>query len=199
MAEILTIPPFPIFLVRHGETEWNRDDRRQGQKDSPLTARGADQVEAVAKRIATLIAGQPDWRLVASPLGRTRQSAEIISAACGLPIEYDPRLMEVSFGIWEGLSWPEIDAQHPGASADVYTHFKTPGGETYDQVARRALDWLGTVRQPTIAVSHGVLGRVMRTLYLGLGEARMVDQPAATQQDAFFRLEDGRISLVDCA
>ena len=193
------IPPYPIFLVRHGETEWNREDRRQGQGDSPLTEKGAGQVQAIGRGIARLIAGQADWRLVASPLGRTRQTAAIVSAACGLPVAFDDRLMEAGFGIWEGLTWPEIDVQRPGASADPYVHFHTPGGETYDQVAARATDWLSSVRQPTIAVSHGVFGRVLRTLYLSRPESAYVDQPAATQQDAFYRLEDGKVTSIDCS
>jgi broad specificity phosphatase PhoE len=109
-----------IFLVRHGETEWNRMHRYQGWGDSPLTARGVAQAEAIGRRLCTLReAGAAE--IVASPIGRARRTAEIIRGqitADGLgraaSLRFDERLREISIGAWDGLDRDEIAALAPG-------------------------------------------------------------------------------------
>lgn len=87
-----------IYLVRHGETEWNRAGRMQGQLDSPLTERGQAQARAVGETLAELTNGANGLALVASPLGRTMATATIIAEALdSLNIATDARLMEMSW------------------------------------------------------------------------------------------------------
>ncbi len=96
-----------LYLLRHGETEFNLEGRLQGQQDSPLTARGRAQARAHGALLKTLIAEPEAWRVVASPLGRTMDTARLACAELGLPeaaIETDPRLKEIAFGDWEGLT-----------------------------------------------------------------------------------------------
>ena len=106
-----------IYLVRHGETEWNRAGRMQGQRDSPLTTRGEDQARRVGLALARPIGAGDGFAMVASPLGRTLRTAAIIRAAMGLAPDgcpTDDRFMEITWGAWDGLTRDEIDAGEPG-------------------------------------------------------------------------------------
>src|SRR4051794_27864776 len=100
-----------IFLVRHGETEWNRARRYQGWSDSPLTSLGVAQAEASAGSRAPPRGAAPA-DLVASPIGRGRRPAEIIAACLGraAPPRLDARLREISLGTWDGRDRREIVA-----------------------------------------------------------------------------------------
>ncbi|WP_211337849.1 histidine phosphatase family protein [Blastomonas fulva] len=99
-----------IYVIRHGETEWNAQGRFQGKLDSILTNTGAKQAEAVGKRLAKLDLSVDLF--VTSPLGRTRQTATIIAGSAHLPAaQCDDRLAEVSLGSWDGLTHIDIDAQ----------------------------------------------------------------------------------------
>ena len=125
-----------FIVVRHGETRWNVESRVQGQKDSPLTAEGLAQAEAIARRLAR----ERFDVLVASDLGRALQTAEPIARLCGLPIERDARLRERDFGEGEGLLYDEIDRRWP----EVFSRVREtdpdaviPGGETRRQFHER--------------------------------------------------------------
>jgi broad specificity phosphatase PhoE len=191
-----------IYLVRHGETEWNVLRRMQGRQESPLTPRGERQARAMAGLLADLVAceAEGEWRLVSSPLGRARQTAQAIGARLGLPVEIDERLAEIAFGDWEGLVRDDVAPQHPELFASREWLVSPPGGETFEDVAGRVRSWLAD--QPpepgrrVIAVSHGVTGRILRGCYAGLSrrDALMQDVP----QDAVFRLADGQIHRFDC-
>src|SRR3954471_20317239 len=103
-----------LLLIRHGETEWNVERRYQGQRDSPLTARGVAQAEAIGRRLSELPAFD-SAPVIASPLGRARQTAEIICARRhNTMFETDERLREVTLGSWDGLLRDEIAARSPG-------------------------------------------------------------------------------------
>lgn len=189
-----------ILLVRHGETEWNLARRYQGWLDSPLTAAGIAQAEAIGRRLRSL----PDAagaEIVASPLGRARRTAEIIAAclaADGSPpaaIRFDERLREISLGSWDGLSRRDLNRRFPELFAGEGRwkwYFRTPDGETYDGFAGRIAAFFADLPAvPTIVVCHGVVTRVLRGLYAGLprGEALRLPVP----QDRFFRLAGGLI------
>jgi broad specificity phosphatase PhoE len=188
-----------IFLVRHGQTEWNLRRRYQGWGDSPLTATGLAQAEAIGRRLRTLpeAAGVP---IVASPLGRARRTAEIIRAALGgaTPLSFDERLKEISIGSWDGLDRDEIAVLRPGVFDGDGRHewyFRTPDGETYDEFAGRIAAWLDDVAgQTVIAVAHGVVTRVLRGLYAGLPRAVALGLPVP--QDRVFQLAEGRIEEI---
>ena len=100
---MLTLPR--ILFVRHGETDWNVEGRLQGQTDIPLNALGRYQSEDVARRLTKLLGDPANSRWIVSPLGRTRETAEIARRTLGLePTAYETedRLKEITFGIWEG-------------------------------------------------------------------------------------------------
>lgn len=98
-----------LYLIRHGQTEWNLKGRLQGGKDSPLTALGRQQAQAVAISLKA----RPPSLILASPLGRASKTAEIIAKALAISIEKDDRLGELRFGAAEGLTLNEIDKRWP--------------------------------------------------------------------------------------
>ena len=182
-----------IFLVRHGETEWNRARRYQGWSDSPLTARGVAQAEAIGQRLRALPeAGGAE--IIASPIGRSRRTAEIIAECLGrtAPLRFDERLREISLGSWDGLDRREIRMLMGEEFAEFEWYFRTPDGESYDEFSGRIATWLEEVGEgPVIAVCHGVVTRVLRGLYAGLprSDALRLSVP----QDRIFRLAGGTI------
>lgn len=195
--------PVTIYLLRHGETHWNRVRRLQGQKDSPLTWLGVQQVIAFGTRLAAEFASGPPPLLFASPLGRTIQSASLIADVMGVPfsqVRFDERLLERNQGAWDGLTAEEIAAGfNPDPHARRDWDFAPPGGESlrqvHDRVAAFVADQSGD--QVTIAICHGVVSRVMRGAQLGLSPAQVVDLPAHTQ-DRFFKLKDGKVESILC-
>ena len=191
-----------IYLVRHGQTEWNLEGRMQGRMESALTPLGVRQAEAVADLLRDLIVRDPPapWRLVSSTSGRARATAEAIARRLALPIELDERLVEIGCGEWEGRLRSEVAHIHPEKFASREWFFGAPGGETYEDVWDRVNDWLA--EQPSeldrriIAVSHGVAGRLLRGAYGGLSRQQTINQDVP--QDAIFRLMGGQIDRLEC-
>ena len=181
------------WLLRHGETEWNRAGRLQGRDDSPLTADGRAAAEALARACAGLGAA----RLWTSPLGRARATAERIGRACGLDPEPHEALAEMSFGECAGLTLDEVRARHPGLfdarARDRWRH-RWPGGESYEEVCARVRAWLDLAgplasAKPAIVVAHQI---VNRALLVALGACAR-DAAMASEQSAnvIVRLEAG--------
>jgi broad specificity phosphatase PhoE len=127
-----------LILTRHGRAAAD-DIMLGGQLDVPLTADGRAEAQALGRRLA----GVRIDRIVASPMARTLETAQVVAA--GRPIEVDERLRELDYGRWEGLTYPEVDAHDPELRArwehdPAATH--APGGESGDDVATRALGFL---------------------------------------------------------
>src|SRR5262245_14560430 len=163
-----------LYYVRHGETEWNRDGRLQGQQDSVLTARGRAQAVQSAEILRDLVTRDGGdiaaLDFVASPLGRARTTMEILRATLGLdPADYrtDGRLAELAFGRWEGVAYPKLLAHEGEALAarerDKW-NFAPPGGESYVDLMARLGAWHATVRRATVVVAHGGTARALVAL-----------------------------------
>lgn len=188
-----------IWLTRHGETEFNREGRYQGAKDSALTEKGREQARRMGRLLSTLVPDRSTVRLVSSPRERARHTAELIALALGLPgpIETDSRIAEISLGQWDGLTDEEIEAHSPGARDNLKGRdwfFHGPGGERFEDLTYRLGDWLDeTVKrgEPVIAVSHGIAGAILRGLHGGQTREAMMSGHAP--QDAVFRLWDGQV------
>lgn len=195
----------PLYMLRHGETAWNTERRMQGTKNSDLTERGRLQALAMGRALKAELAREPGSTVfLRSPLGRVRETSEIIGRELGLdPSEWrdDPRLVELGYGEWEGFSWKEIEITHPTALADWRADphgYCPPGGETHFELRRRSASVLAdivTSQTRTVVVGHGVSGTVVRGLNLGLDAQAMfvLDKP----QDAFFRLLAGREERIE--
>jgi len=199
----------PIYLFRHGETVWNAEKRAQGYLDSPLTETGRAQARAMGRTLAQELAraGYAPGHVVvrASPLGRVRETLALAAEEAGLVHDdacHDHRLREMSWGDWDGLIGPEIEARWPGALAARrldHWNYSPPNGESYIAVAERARlaldDILALAADRPVAVfAHGGIGRVLRGLFLAAPQADILkmDQP----QDAFYRLHRGAAERV---
>ena len=173
--------PFPhrIVFVRHGETSYNAEGRLQGQRDIPLNGRGREQASAVGRILRDRL---PDemarldaaGAFYASPLARTRQTMELARAAMGLtPERYHiaPILMELTFGDWEGLTWPEVekaDAAAARARAADKWNFTPPAGESYAMLVERIRPWLDAREGDCFVASHGGVARALMTILAGV-------------------------------
>jgi glucosyl-3-phosphoglycerate phosphatase len=153
-----------VVLLRHGQTDYNVAGRMQGHIDSKLTETGISQAASVAPEIARLI---PD-RVISSDLSRAVDTADVVGAACGLPVKLDARLRETHLGEWQGRTVGEIEDGWPGAIATWRSDpaWAPPGGESRIDVVRRSLpvveelddELASTVPDITVVlVAHGGL------------------------------------------
>lgn len=160
-----------LYYIRHGLTDWNRDGRLQGQRDVPINAQGRAQSLACTTILRDLFAragrAPQDLDYVSSPLLRATETMEIVRAALGLPrIGYavEPRLAEISFGAWEGLTYAEVLACDPDVVArreGAKWLFCPPQGESYRDVAARIDAWHATLTRDTVVCAHGGTGRAL--------------------------------------
>jgi probable phosphoglycerate mutase len=146
-----------LLLVRHGETDWNADGRLQGQIDRPLSGFGREQARRLADELAT-----EDFEAVySSDLARARETAEIVGARLGLPVEVDPDLREKDWGNWEGLTAVERDR----------VDFVGESTESHQERILRALRRISE-RHPgggnVLVVTHGGSMRRVQTAALGM-------------------------------
>jgi len=162
------------FLVRHGETEWNRVGRAQGHADPPLNQAGREQAEAVAVRLARVTFEAA----YSSDLRRAADTAAPIMRGRDAPIVYRRDLREKSFGEWEGLTYDEVQRRHPAMLEELFDEqpeFAPPGGESdldlftraSGAAARIAGRHTGTEGN-ILVVSHGGTLRAMMVSMLGL-------------------------------
>lgn len=190
-----------IYLCRHGQTFHNREGRMQGQTESDLTPLGRAQAAAMGELLASLIETPADWRIVASPLRRARDTAETIGARLGLPVAFEDRLLEISVGDWSNRLRDEVKRETPALQGDPEWAFKSPNGETYEAIMGRVSGWLAEqAAEPErrlIVVSHGIAGWMLRGAYGGLSRAQVIAQD--TPQDAIFRLSGGQVDRLNCA
>ena len=140
-----------LLLVRHGETDWNREHRIQGHTDTPLNASGLEQVRALAAGLtATTLAA-----VYSSDLTRAFQTATAVAAVHGIPVQLDRDLREKDFGSWEGMTDTEIAERFPHA-----VRGRWGDGETIEEVAERAIGAIERIcarhlTDAVLVVSHG--------------------------------------------
>ncbi|MFU8815733.1 MAG: histidine phosphatase family protein [Pseudomonadales bacterium] len=185
-----------LFVIRHGQTQWNVASRMQGRLDSALTEEGRRQAAVHGRTLAKL--GGVD-ALIASPLGRTRVTADLLRAHLDVAARYEPALMERDCGAWSGLTLARIEAEYPeewrARTLDPY-HHRPPQGESLVDMEARVEGLLAALlsgaERRLALVTHGVMSRVILKLLLGL-------EPAAAVQvrhpnEVLYRLDiiDGR-------
>lgn len=170
-----------LYLIRHGETDWNARRLLQGRRDIPLNARGRSQAIASGVCLNWLVPAAAELDFIASPLGRTRETMQIVRQQLGLPAEAfqtDDRLMEIDFGEWEGLGWEDIaqrDPQRYQARQADPLNYTAPGGENYPMVFERVGALLAALKRDTLLVAHA---GVLRSCLALLGRAEPSEVPA---------------------
>ncbi|MCU4177926.1 histidine phosphatase family protein [Bosea sp. BH3] len=175
--------PHRLILVRHGETDWNREGRLQGGQDIPLNDLGRRQAAEAAGRLKALAPTYAELAYIASPMQRARETMDILRAELALPAGsygVEDRLKELTFGEWEGFTWRDIrKAEREQANLrerDKWS-FVPPGGESYRMLAERVRPVLEDLDGETVIVSHGGVARAVLALIGAVSprEAAMVD------------------------
>jgi broad specificity phosphatase PhoE len=191
-------PGVTLYFVRHGETDWNRAGRYQGQRDIPLNATGRSQANRNGRALAEALgdaAASLDY--VASPLMRARETMEIMRAELALSrhdYRTDHRLRELDYGHWEGRLWEELPHSDPegyaARLADPW-NWQPVRGESYRMLSERVSLWLAEAERDAVVVSHGGVSRVLRGLVLQLSgtEITRLDVP----QDKLLMVTSGAI------
>jgi len=166
----------PLFyFIRHGETDWNAERRLQGGRDIPLNDRGRLQAAQCGGTLRDLLADRgktaADFAFVSSPLSRASETMEIVRGALGLPVvgyAQEPRLTELSFGRWEGMTYREIRmVDRPSLvvrERDKWT-FRPPDGESYADLLARVRAWHAGVTGDIIVTAHGGVARALMVLF----------------------------------
>lgn len=186
------MPGMKIFLVRHGESEGNLGGTLQGCRlDTPLTRRGRRQAEALAVRLAEAEIDD----VVASPMARARETAEICAAPHGLGVRLDLELVEFDWGVWTGLP---LDDEMDRSVAELRAKWRSgdvdagpPRGETPLSAGARASRVLARLRAvgpaAPLVVAHGRFNRILMATLLGKDLSRMDE----------VRQRNGSISVLD--
>ena len=153
-----------LLLVRHGETDWNRDGRFQGHADPPLNDTGRSQARALADDLAR----ERIDAIYTSDLARARETAELIAERAGVPFVLEPQLREIDVGEWQGLTRAEIEERFPEGLSNWREHgHGWERGETSEELAGRVLEAIGRIaaRHPderVVVVGHGGTIRSIR-------------------------------------
>lgn len=179
-----------LLILRHGETEWNRIGRMQGEDNSPLTETGRVQAAAQGRLLARF--GISGWNIVSSPQGRSVETARIAVPERVQDIVLDARLAEITLGDWSGASRAEIMAAaphlfEPDDAMIWYDH--APGGEGLEALYARTGDFLKSCTGPTVLFTHGITSRMLRCHALGLDPGAFADLTGG--QGIIYHLADG--------
>ncbi|MDQ3122001.1 MAG: histidine phosphatase family protein [Actinomycetota bacterium] len=189
-----------IVLVRHGETDWNRDRRFQGQADIVLNETGRAQVRALAAELV-----RETFSIVyTSPLRRAAESAEILAAALELEVRPCDALMEIHVGSWSGLTVPEVATQFPdGHRRWLDSRAGWEDGETYDELGMRVVEGLRRIGAAhldahVLAMTHGGPIRAILAAIRGLSFEASRDEIAFVENCEAVRvtIQDGVLEAV---
>jgi broad specificity phosphatase PhoE len=191
-----------LILARHGETDWNRENRFQGHADPPLNELGRQQ----SAELAMALAGEGIARVYTSPLRRAAETAEIVAGRLGTELEPVEALREIDVGSWSGLTRKEVAERFPHDYALWLA--RAPhgyeGGETYEELAARVLPAVHGVaaRHPgetLLVVTHGGPSRVVQAHAAGIDyvEARRRETVLANCAMSRFAVEDGEFRRLD--
>ncbi|UJW85321.1 histidine phosphatase family protein [Devosia sp. SL43] len=196
-----------IYFIRHGETPWNAERRYQGRKDIPLNDKGRGQANQNGKTLAALFEARGldpnafEWH--ASPLGRTRETMERVRAGFSthLPeVQYDVRLMEISFGVLEGELFEQLPANMaiaPGSRTEDYWDYRPQDGENYRDVEARLGEFSAVLKGPSVVVAHGGIARTLRVLIEHAPIVEVINW--APPQDAVMHFTPGKMELLRAA
>jgi broad specificity phosphatase PhoE len=193
--------PTTLVLVRHAETDWNRESRFQGHADPPLNENGRRQAEALAAELR----GEVFGGAYTSPLRRAHDTASIVADALHLELVTDETLKEVDVGSWTGLTRAEVEQRFPAGFARwlEYGH-GWDDGESYDELGARVVAGLLSISEAhpngsVLVVTHG--GPIRSALAAASGvpfeEARRSIHVLGNCAVVPLRVRDGRLERAD--
>lgn len=181
-----------LYILRHGETEWNAENRMQGALNSPLTPKGemdaARQAEILTQRDLT------GFAFICSPQGRAVQTAGIALARIANHISTDDRLREIGVGDWSGRLRDELPMPE-GRDPFIAQYEVAPNGEGFVRLEARCRAFLGELAGPAVLVTHGITSRMIRSLLAGDGAHSVATVHGG--QGCVYHLKDGVQTLID--
>lgn len=189
-----------IFLIRHGETEWNKIGRLQGNSDVKLSPEGINQAKLLAERAPF----KKVDAIYSSDLSRAFDTAKILSAKFNvMPVKTTNKLREMSFGDWEGKDLKEFTAQAPGNFEDFFIKpdkVHPPNGETFLECQARVMNALDEIiveheNQSVIIVSHGAAIRLILCAALGMPIRKMWAIGQSNMALNILRVDDGNFTV----
>jgi 2,3-bisphosphoglycerate-dependent phosphoglycerate mutase len=191
-----------IHLVRHGETDWNRELRWQGHSDVPLNERGREQ----ARKLADELSGAPLAAVYSSDLRRASETAQIVADRLSLPVQTDAALREIDVGSWEGFTLANLEARSPEAVTrwDEQGEHGWEDGESHTAMVARVREAIQSIAarhegEEVLVVSHGGPIRALKALAAGLDYPR--DRRSVPRTDncevCVIAIEDGAVRGID--
>lgn len=194
-----------IYLLRHGETEFNREGRCQGILDSPLTDKGREQAESNGKLLNELLrdVSTENMKFYSSPLGRTRESTKIVLNELenkNIKILYDEDIQEGNLGEWGGRKVKDILSENPNMDFSNFSwYFNSPKGENYFDIEKRCSKFLKKVEklkeENIVIISHGLLGIVLRAVLLDLEYEDILN--FTVPQNGLFLINNGKMKFIE--
>lgn len=179
-----------LYILRHGETYWNAENRMQGGLNSPLTEKGRAQATRQSELLAEL--SLDGFSAFCSPQGRAFETAAIAVANHIPTIRTDDRLREIGVGEWQGRVRDELQLEIPmqdGPDGPIALYEHAPGGEGFDALETRCRAFLNDLSGPAVLVTHGITSRMLRTIILGQGREGLAMLPGG--QGIVFHMKDG--------
>jgi len=187
-----------LYLLRHGQTEWNAAGRFQGQMNSDLTEVGQGHAATQGRLLEPIFERFPDIDIFGSPLGRVKETAQIALADYGREPVFNDDLKEIDFGNWESLTKSEIEAGWPdlfnAGQTDMDLYLFSPSGETYDDMHLRCHRFLSGLTQPAVIFSHGLTITFLRKIARDLSYEEF--SQLRRQQGCIYVIEDGQETLL---
>jgi broad specificity phosphatase PhoE len=191
--------PTTIVLVRHGETDWNREHRYQGHADTALNEAGRQQ----ARELVDALRPEGVTLVYTSPLRRASETATIVAGHLGLEARELEALREIDVGDWQGLTIDEVRLRFP-EHADVGWHAGWPNGETHDELSARVVPALLALDdahrgERILGVTHAGPIRAALMAATGLSQAELRAQIGPLRNCAVFRfaIRNGNLERVD--
>ncbi len=187
-----------LYFIRHGQTDWNAEGRYQGSRDIPLNAIGRGQADLNGKLLRQLFEREgrspAEFTWHVSPLGRTMETMQRVRAGFDeqLPEAVpDKRLVEVSFGVYEGRLHSELSSGEMAIAGERdadFWFFRPPSGESYEDVAQRVTSFASELTGPAIIVAHGGILRILR---------RLIEDFPADRAVNWFPPQDSVVHFID--
>lgn len=189
----------PVYFIRHGETDWNKQRLVQGSADIDLNATGIAQAEAIAEALHSKEPELSSFDFYASPQIRAQHTMKIICTAQPrdfATVQTDARLRELEFGVWEGKSIDDMHKQNDWASDQIgHYHWKPEGGESYHDGAIRVDAFLRGLTKPSLIVAHGAVARCVIGYLCDIPRIDITRLP--TPQGNYCYLHDGKYQWFD--
>ena len=181
-----------LYILRHGETTWNAENRMQGALNSPLTMKGQTDAARQAAILAPL--DLTGFMFLCSPQGRAFQTAGIALAGIADHVRTDDRLREIGVGDWSGRLRDELPMPE-GQDPYMGQYEIAPNGEGAARLEVRCRDFLADLKGPSVLVTHGITSRMLRSIVAGVGAIAVPTVHGG--QGCVYHLKDGIQNLLE--